>query len=250
MRYGGALLLALLTALALTGRGTAAIIGVNARAEDANTTLTAGDSAGAPGYEQVNWNNIGTGGASAAALLDAAGALTGVTISYRNDFYGGQTTADPAAPDGRLMRGCHRFNTHGTEWVSLAGLTPGSLWDVVLYWDYAAGSASQQQLSVAVDDAGGIGAWQTLTEPDGDPGVGVDYDFETYVEAAAANSYTGNYFVWHDVTAKTDGSLRVGLTEVTNRPAFNALQLVPEPASAVLVLCGALALTRRGRRRA
>ncbi len=228
------LLLALsLTVLMAVVHADGAMVGVNAYAEGASTTLSPGDTAGAPGYEQPNWNNVDQDGASSVALVDANGGSSGMTISYPGNFYGGETGWGSATADDRLMNGGHRY--HSANTMTFEGLTPGEVYDIVFYWGFTDGRAQD----VNASDATGTTTIRMTTTP----------TKNAWVEATAGNGYTGNYLVLAGLTVKGDGTLSVDLDDGTSRTSFSAIQLrpIPEPGVAVMLALGGVALLRRRR---
>ncbi len=95
--------------LKFSGPAYAASIGANflnnnsGGAQSSPSPLAAGDEAGAPGYEQSHWNNLGRWGQTV-ALPDDTGADTGVTLTWdsNNAWNNGAATT---TPNGRLMYG-------------------------------------------------------------------------------------------------------------------------------------------------
>ncbi len=210
----------------------ATMIGVNARAEDAFSSLDPTDVAGAPLYRQSNWNNVDKGGGDGTTLLvDDAGDPTSVTVSYGGDFYGGTTLTDTSTPDGKLMKGYQRWNSHSRVWITFAGLTPGDEYHVVLYHVYKDGS--EPTMEVGIQDAAGE-AWH---EADWKLYSVVGYD-------DASDDYEGTYTVFEGAVVDSAGRLRVGTGEIDSgsRPGFNAVQIVqfPEPATLGFLALGAL----------
>ena len=98
-------------ALALSGHALAASsIGANfvnnddGGVQDGGTdSLLAEESAGAPSYEQTNWNNLGRWGQTT-ALKDSSGIASGVTATWdaNNTWNTGASTGNP---HGKLMYG-------------------------------------------------------------------------------------------------------------------------------------------------
>src|SRR6266487_84947 len=105
--------IALGIAISIGSGASGASIGVNFQRNgsgvnntDPNSLLPA-DAAGAPGYVQTNWNNLGRFGDSV-NLVDSSGAPSGVTNAW--DATGtwsqtGTTAATQLSPDGNLMNG-------------------------------------------------------------------------------------------------------------------------------------------------
>jgi hypothetical protein len=231
------MLLAAGLVIGLVSSAGASMIGVNAYAKDSSTTVEPTDMAGAPGYDQMYWNNFAPDGghSPSPALLDSTGATTSVKVSYGDDFYGGTTGAD-GTPDGELMKGYHQFNSHSTVWITFSGLTPGDTWDMVIYQDH---KSKAIPVGLQVRDASGTSSMVTIQQADW--ATADDWD-------DATSDLTGNYYVFSDVVVDDSGQLAFSTTEIDDggdRPGFNAVQLVPEPATMSLLALGGLGVLIR-----
>src|SRR6185295_8349951 len=103
-------LLCAAVAAALAGVASAGPIGINyvdngdpGVQNGAGDALLPAESAGAPGYAQVGWNNMGRWGATV-AINDSTGAATGATTTWdsNNTWNDG---AGVASPNAKLMNG-------------------------------------------------------------------------------------------------------------------------------------------------
>ena len=98
------------------------MIGVNAHAGNADSTVLAGEFVGAPGYEQYNWNN--TNDTVMPNLINDLGNATGISVNWHESFYSEYTTANVSTPDGKLFRGWNKFH-NGDSTIDFSGLAPG-----------------------------------------------------------------------------------------------------------------------------
>lgn len=228
-------------------------IGVNF--SEASTQLLSTDSAGAPGYVQTNWNNLGpTGGP--VAINDGTGSVTPIEIRWESGGFWRDGNNPATTTDQKLMKEYLDSNgqVNGTfngfvsdddepiillsgldSWMSANGLTSYS---IVLYSDG--------------DDTTGERAaklWLASTSgtlPDGvTPGLGSDltvrrdlFDVgsfgatETYTEVTGTEG-TGNFTVFEGLIA---GSLYVRTEEAgpaAFRAPINAIQIVGSDAVVV-----------------
>jgi hypothetical protein len=225
-------------ALALSGHATAASsIGANFVTDNnggvqdgATDSLLAEESAGAPSYEQANWNNLGRWGQTT-ALKDSSGAASGVTATWdaNNTWNTGAGTGNPHA---KLMHGYLDATGAGTgnnetstdpgayhffwnenkpeayvtgisAWLATQGATK---YDVVVYLD---GDSTGGRICECWLQAGNGG------DPPNTLGADLtahafardDANFAgTYTQVPAsansvANAAAGNYVVFNDVTA-------------------------------------------------
>ncbi len=110
LRLGGRILLAAAT-ISLADVASGATIGLHflTGANVGNTNgnvLAPTDSAGAPGYAQVNWNNFSGAQGTNTAAIDSSGAATTVGVNWTSPntwSETGNTTVDQGSPDGNLM---------------------------------------------------------------------------------------------------------------------------------------------------
>lgn len=127
-----ALMAATATALLLTCNSRAASLGINFVESNsggvqngAGDALGTGEQAGAPGFQQVNWNNFGRWGATVTAN-DSVGSASGVTFTWdaNNVWYSG---AGVSTPNHKLMHG-YLDSTRQQNWDVANPGTLGSFW--------------------------------------------------------------------------------------------------------------------------
>jgi hypothetical protein len=110
MAYRVARSLGIVAILAAANVASAAVIGANFVANDgggiqdaAADALLVDELAGAPGFEQVNWNNLGRWG-SGIGVKDSTGAASGVLVTWdANNTW--NTGAGVTTPNRKLMNG-------------------------------------------------------------------------------------------------------------------------------------------------
>lgn len=234
-------------------------------------SLGAAEVAGAPGYQQSNWNNLGRWGQTV-AVNDSSGAATSVTTTWdsNNTWNDG---AGSGTPDHKLMHGyldaTGQVNVNGppyqffwnenkpeayvtglSSWLSAQGATS---YDVVAYTD---GDTTEGRVSEYWLQNGGSG----------DPPTLLGSDLTSHVFAKDTSNFSGSYtqvpLSANSVAGAADGNYIVfsGLTadsfilrseEQTFRAQINGLQIVavPEPASGLFVgfICVLLAVVRSHR---
>ncbi|MGB0776002.1 MAG: hypothetical protein ACPGUY_09155, partial [Akkermansiaceae bacterium] len=129
----------IITLLALSTAAQAATISLNFTDNDsADSTMSAGDIAGAPsvtGARVDDWNNITVNGASggpAAGLNDDSGTAVAASVSYTTDFANWRLNHAVANGDDRMWKGYIDIATSGS--VTVSNLTYGT-YDVVVYFD-------------------------------------------------------------------------------------------------------------------
>lgn len=215
-----------LAALLTAGNATAELfpLGVNF-SEEATQDLTPEEIAGAPGFEQTNWNNLGRWG-NPTPLADNTGTATEVNVKW--DATGTWRTNADATLGGnhKLMKGYLDSNgaantstfdgVFGTSddkplilvtglnaWMTAKGITSYS---VVIYSDSDVASGQR-----------GAKAWlttaDTATSANGDPGLGGDLtgqvemldganwgDSPAFVKVSGTSG-VGNYTVFNSVKA-------------------------------------------------
>jgi hypothetical protein len=236
-------------------------------------SLAPAESAGAPGYVQFGWNNLGRWGATV-PLNDNTGASTGATTTWdsNNTWNDGAGTA---SPDAKLMNGyldatgevndntLSFFDNRNKPEVFVKGLAGwlaaqgAATYDVIIYTDG--------------DEAGGRKGEYWLQAPGdgGDPPTLTGVDLTSHVFASDTSNFSGtytqvplsantlatagegNYIVFTGVSAD---SFVLRTEEQTVRSQINALQIVPsapvpEPASLGIVALAAFGLLARRRRR-
>ncbi|GAA5481925.1 hypothetical protein [Haloferula sargassicola] len=91
-----------LLSLGTLSHATTLEVGVNFRGS--STDMAPADSAGAPSYEQTNWNNLGDRGGPT-ALNDANGAATAIQIQWDCPGSWGDGGNPGTTPDQKLMKG-------------------------------------------------------------------------------------------------------------------------------------------------
>lgn len=253
-------------ALSMGSSAMAASVGLNfvGGGTPGGGSLTAAEVAGAPGYSQANWNNLLTdwsGDASNDALF-ASGLKdsNGNTVAFGVGYAPG--ASDPIHYDAanvwgtgiasttannRLMRGyldSNDGNSASQPFAEIKGI-PYAKYDVVVYvdGDVTNGQLGQYWLEafnstlltskVYVNDVGNFSG--------------------TFVQAIPStvqgSGGTGNYLVFRGLTA-TEFRLRGDQGNGTRSPlnAFQIVEVVPEPATAMLGLGSLMVLGLRRRR--
>lgn len=219
-------------------------------AENAAYLLDAAESAGAPGYEQINWNNRGRWG-NPVTLNDNTGTTTAVTLKWDATGIWANNANETLGGNHKLMKGyldsngaaiTNAFNgVFGTDddkptilvtgldtWMAAKGLTSYS---VVIYADGDSGTGDRAtKVWLANTDAG--------APVNGDPGLGTDITSRidivdnsnwgtnpTFTRVTGASG-AGNYTVFSGLTA---GSFYIRLDEAGTNPfrcPINAFQIV------------------------
>jgi hypothetical protein len=235
-------------------------------------SLGAGETAGAPGYAQQNWNNLGRWGQTV-ALMDSAGAATGVTTTWdSNNTW--NTGAGSGTPDNKLMHGyldaTGQANINGSPYQFWWNENkPEAYFTGLGAWLTAQG-APRYQVVVYIDGdttEGRVGEyWLQQPGDANDPPTALGSDLTphvfvkdsgnfsgTYTQVSlSANSVAGagegNYVVFGGLTAN---SFILRTEEQTFRAQINAVQIVPvpEPASALCFVVGSLLLAAARLRR-
>jgi len=280
MKMRVSLLSAAVTA-ALAGNALAGPIGINyvdngdpGVQNAAADALAPTESAGAPGYAQVGWNNMGRWGATV-GLNDSTGAATGATMTWdsANTWNDG---AGVASSNAKLMNGYldatgqanvntspgYQFfwNENKPE-VYITGLAAWlagqgrATYDVVVYTD---GDATEARKSEYWLQSASGGDPPTVLGPDLTSHVFVSdvSNFSgtfTQVPLSAntlATAGEGNYFVFTGISAD---SFILRTEEQTFRAQINGIQIVPgavpEPATIGLLALAGVGLLSRSRRR-
>lgn len=215
----------------------AAVVGLNfVGGGPSPGTLAAGDTAGAPGLTQSNWNNLatnyhGSAGAVPSSLVDSAGTTVGsgnnssvgMRVEYDSGTVWGTGIAD-TGPDSRLMRGYldDHPSLSSQPYMNLRNI-PYQRYNIVVYVDGDATSGTDG------------GYWlETLTPVAGTQLTSKVYAAEsghfsgTYtqvpVTSTKASPSTGNYIVFEGLD-QLDIRLR-GQKESGTRAPINGVQLV------------------------
>ncbi|HEX2971077.1 MAG TPA: PEP-CTERM sorting domain-containing protein [Tepidisphaeraceae bacterium] len=233
-------------------------------------SLGANEQAGAPGYEQANWNNLGRWGQSV-ALKASSGAASGVSATW-DSANTWNTGANTGTPNGKLMNGyidaTGQANNNSTPYQFWWNENKPEVYVKGLGQWLAAQNASSYQVVVYTDGDVAEGRqseyWLQSVSDSNDPPQALGGDLSSHVFVSdtanfsgtftqvplAANSLeaagTGNYMVFTGLTAD---SFVLRTEEHTFRACINGLQIVavPEPVSIGLLGVGALGFLARRR---
>jgi len=211
---------------------------------DASAALNTGSTAGAPGYEQPNWNTSSAGVASgtngAHALIDDSGEATAANIEWASDGTW-NTTNGTGNPDAELMNGyIDETNGDVEAFITISNI-PYAQYQVVAY----IGSDGNGRTGEVTDGTTTYSYMTFSNEPNGGPFTAADY-VQT-LDTAGGNP-SANYAVFSGLTG---GSVTLEINRGSNNSGFHAVQIVeiPEPgtiALAGLSLIGIGLLRRRG----
>jgi hypothetical protein len=272
-RYFGAI-----AVLAAANMASASLIGANFVAtndggvQDAVADALAVDElAGAPDFEQVNWNNLGRWGSSV-GVKDSTGAASGVLVTWdANNTW--NTGAGTTTPNRKLMNGYidalglanvdtepygfwsndnkpQAFVTGLSAWLAAQGQPA---YDVIVYTDGDAREGRKSEYWLQEASGGNppttLGADLTPHVFAMDPINFQDTDAFTQIPLSANSvddAAEGNYIVFKGLTAD---SFLLRTEEQTFRATINGFQIVavPEPASIGLLGLGAIGLLVRRR---
>ena len=215
------------------------MIGVNfvGRGTVYSQPLDATESAGAPGFTQVNWNNAeGSSNSTGQSLHDENNQATGATLTWTYAAKSNTYISDTPG-DRRMMRGY--ISQHSlAPTVTVSGLgsaftSPG--YDVLVYFDGENSTDWTTNYTISV----GVADIATISGKDL-----ADANFSGTFDDATTDG-TGNYLRF---TGLTSSAFTLTATPVTGSAPINAIQIVaiPEPGTIGLTLLAAgLALWRR-----
>lgn len=246
-------------------------------------SLGASEVAGAPGYQQASWNNLGRWGDTVGSMVDNSGAMSGVTLTWdsNNTWRNGAGTN---TPDSKLMNGYldatgdpnvdgppySGFDNANKPDVGVVGISAwlqaqgASSYDVVVYTDgdRTEGRIGEYWLQDFTynnppgNDFGNLTLGSMLT-----PGVFVsdqDNFSGTFTQVplsadSEANAAAGNFIVF---TGLTGDSFLLRTEEISSpsqlRAQINGFQIiaVPEPSAIALLGLAAVGGMMMRRRRA
>jgi len=284
MKMRASLLSAAVTA-ALAGTASAGPIGINyvdiGDPGVQNTpadALLATETAGAPGYAQSGWNNMGRWGQTV-PLLDSTGVATGATSTWdsNNTWHVGSGTA---TPDAKLMQGyldaTGAPNNNSSPYPFFDNANKPEAYITGLAAWLAAQGASTYNVIVYTDgdeQIGRTGEYWLQAGSGGDPPNALGADLTSHIFAkdtsnfsgafmqvpSSANSLAsageGNFLVFTGLTSDSfilrTEEYPSGVLNDALRAQINGIQIVPsvpEPASiSVLALAGLTLLSRRRR---
>jgi hypothetical protein len=227
----------MLSALLVThGFGATNFIGVNftgAGAGGAPTSLDPGDSAGV--IPQTGWNNFSDYSVTQGVLGDAAGNITGITLSYlTGEMWGsgtynvgaGFTSGNDKLLNGYLNSTDPTNSPTGTNVITFTNLSPSSTYTIIAY-TLRDISGSQAAYWINEDYAH---AFVILTEDEfawqSDP------TFRRGTNMARPSSEFANYVRWDAVAPRANGTLSVNVASEFDAPAsfyrgpINGIQLL------------------------
>jgi hypothetical protein len=189
--------------------------------------LTTGDVAGV--VQQENWNNLTGSQIDQAALVDASGAATPVTLTAAATEHWYSGTLGSGSADGAMLQGFLSTGAATDPFLITINGVPAGNYNVIVYSIGFPFQADYQQ-DMSLTGAGTYPTYQVKAE------TGLDYNaspaFRRMTSTSAANRSVGNYVQFDNVSPATDGSLVLSTTWVspnignTHQPAVNAIQLV------------------------
>lgn len=280
-------LLSAAVAAALAGVASAGPIGINyvdigdpGIQNGTADALAPAESAGAPGYAQVGWNNMGRWGQTV-GVNDSSGAATGATTTWdSNNTW--SVGAGTATPNAKLMNGYidatgqpndnsipyQFFNNANKPEVYITGLAA---------WLAAQGAATYNVVVYTDGDntTGRKGEYWLQAGTAGDPPTVLGPDLTSHVFVSDVSNFSGtftevplsantlatagegNFFVFTGVSADSfilrTEEYPSGVAGDALRAQINGIQIipvvVPEPASIGFLGLAALGLLSRRRRR-
>ncbi len=202
------------------------------------SALAPADLAGAPGYQQTNWNNglgvsQGPSPTPQSGLLNSSGVATGVALtSFTLATDNSWSMGDFSSPDAKLLSD-FADQSPALSFSGIHGFTSDG-YSVVVYYNNNEFPSSDSTLSVNGETK------EIFTS-----GVTSSYI------AAGATSAPSNYAVFTGVSGDVLNISLVGVNGANN-DGISAVQIfstVPEPSSLALGLCGLAALIAIKRRR-
>lgn len=179
-------------------------------ANGAANALAPADEAGAPGYVQPNWNNLGRRGTNI-ALVNSSGAATTVTVSWAatNNWsvLGGGNPAAAFSPDGNLMNCYLDSNNNGNTAVdpNLYAFPNGN-WPLLYFSGLSAWLTAE-----------GVGQYDVVIYSDGDNQAGRTGEY--WIQAASGSA--------ESMTVGADLTTRVFLRDYNNFQNNAVYQEVP-----------------------
>jgi Concanavalin A-like lectin/glucanases superfamily/Immunoglobulin I-set domain len=241
---------------------------VNGVADTTANSLVATDTAGASGFAQANWNNLGARGTNI-TLIDSSGASSGVVVSWVSgntwSQSGGGTPNAQGSPDANLLNGyldsngnanttmlANMFDTasnNNRNWplVYFSGLSAwmasqgAAAYDLVIYAD-GDDSANARTGEYWTIDASGAptaltyGADQVthvfICDRDNFTSSGVYGEVPPFIQSgprAQLGNFPGNYTVIKGLTSNT---FMLRDEEYNTRSVINAIQIIPRATAA------------------
>lgn len=238
-------------AVALTTR--AASIGVNLGDATAGTDRALGASQSAGVVSQINWMNYGSSSASGVTLTDSTGATTTAAMTFTGSVLPVLTTAAGVdETNGDEVLNNSYVGAFSAPFTFTITSVPYATYDLITYVNSSNGGPRPVSTTV-----GSTTLWGAT--PASGTGAGyVDGNTVTpftYISALGATSGAatpnGNYFLFSGLTGSTLTFSMNSTTDIPQITAFQIIDAVPEPGSALLLFggCCALGLRRlRGKR--
>jgi hypothetical protein len=247
-----------MAATAFTSR--AASIGVNfGTPAAADSSLGASQSAGV--VSQINWMNYTSASASGVTLFDSTGAATTATMTFTGAFYPViQVAASVDETNGDELLNNSYAASFSAPFIFTISSVPYATYSLITYVNSVNGGPRPISTTATTTTEGPTTLWGATPASSTGPGyvdgnTGTAY---TYTSAVGATSGTatpnGNYFLFTGLTGGIGSTLTISMnstTDVAQLTAFQIVDAVPEPGSALLLLggCCVLGLRRmRGQR--